>query len=191
MEYTRFVGWDVHGATSAVAQAAPGRGPATFEGTLATDPAVVRRWVERQPDRATLLVCYEAGPTGYGWARQLAAWGVACEVVAPGLVPVKATDRVKTDRRDAIKLAEALRAGTLTPVRVPSPAEEAFRDLVRARTTAVQDHTRVLLAWVAGGEAAAPPQPVPGSSVTSDSPPAAATPVPPGAGPRPRAGGPA
>ena len=84
MEDTRFVGWDVHGATMAVAQAAPGRGPATFEGTLATDPAVVRRWVERQPDRATLRVCYEAGPTGYGWARQLAAWGVACEVVAPG-----------------------------------------------------------------------------------------------------------
>ncbi len=143
MEDTRFVGWDVHGATMAVAQAAPGRGPGTFEGTLATDPAVVRRWVERQPDRATLRVCYEAGPTGYGWARQLAAWGVACEVVAPGRVPVKATDRVKTDRRDALKLAEALRAGTLTPVRVPSPAEEAFRDRVRARTTAVPDHTRV------------------------------------------------
>ena len=143
MEYTRFVGWDVHGATIAVAHAVPGRGPAIFEGTLPTDPVVVRRWVERQPDRATLRVCYEAGPTGYGWARQLAAWGVACEVVAPGLVPVKATDRVKTDRRDAIKLAEALRAGTLTPVRVPSPPEEAFRDLVRARTTAVQDQTRV------------------------------------------------
>ena len=143
MEYTRFVGWDVHGATIAVAHAVPGRGPATFEGTLATDPAVVRRWVERQPDRATLLVCDEAGPTGYGWARPLAAWGVVCEVGAPGLVPVKATDRVKTDRRDAIKLAEALRAGTLTPGRVPSPAEEAFRDLVRGRTTAVQDHTRV------------------------------------------------
>ena len=73
MEYTRFVGWDVHGATIAVAHAVPGRGPATFEGTLATDPAGVRRWAERPPDRATRLVCDEAGPTGYGWARPWAA----------------------------------------------------------------------------------------------------------------------
>ncbi len=142
MEYTRFVGWDVHAATIAVAVAEAGRDPARFEGTLPATPEAVRQWVRRQPDAPTLLVCYEAGPTGYEMARLLSELGVACQVVAPGLVPKKPSDRIKTDRRDAIKLAQALRAGSLTPVRIPTPSEEAFRDLVRARTQAVEDQTR-------------------------------------------------
>lgn len=142
MEYTRFVGWDVHAATIAVAVAEAGRDPARFEGTLPATPEAVRQWVRRQPDVLTLLVCYEAGPTGYEMARLLIELGVACQVVAPGLVPKKPTDRIKTDRRDAIKLAQELRAGSLTPVRIPTPSEEAFRDLVRARTQAVEDQTR-------------------------------------------------
>lgn len=141
-EYTRFVGFDVSAATIAVAVAAPGRQPAEDAGTLPTDPAAVRKWVMRQADRAGVLVCYEAGPTGFGLYRQLTALGVTCQVVAPGLVPTRPTDRVKTDRRDARHLAEALRAGTLTPVRVPTEAEEAFRDLVRTRTMAVQGRHR-------------------------------------------------
>jgi transposase len=141
-EYTRFVGFDVSAETIAVAVAEAGRAPVEDTGVLAADPAGVRKWVMRQPDRATLLVCYEAGPTGFGLQRQLAALGVACQVIAPGLVPTRPTDRIKTDRRDARHLADALRAGTLTPVRVPTEVEEAFRDLVRARTMAVQVRQR-------------------------------------------------
>ena len=141
-EYTRFVGFDVSAATIAVAVAAPGRTPAVDAGVLAADAAAVRKGVMRQPDRGTLLTCYEAGPTGYGLQRQLTALGVACQVIAPGLVPTRPTDRLKTDRRDARHLADALRAETLTPVRGPTEAEEAFRDWVRARTTAVQVRQR-------------------------------------------------
>jgi transposase len=141
-EYTRFVGFDVSAATIAVAVAAAGRGPVEDGGVLASDPAAVRKWVMRQPNRATLLVCYEAGPTGFGLYRQLTALGVSCQVVAPGLVPTRPTDRVKTDGRDARRLAEQLRAGALTPVRISTDAEEAFRDLVRARTSAVQVRQR-------------------------------------------------
>lgn len=135
-EYTRFVGFDVSAETIAVA--APGQAPAEDEGMMGTDGASARRWVMREADRATLVVCYEAGPTGFGLDRYLTALGVACQVVAPGLVPKRPTDRVKTDRRDARHLAEQLRAGALTPVRIPTEGEEAFRDLVRARTSAVQ-----------------------------------------------------
>lgn len=143
MEYTRFVGWDVHAATIAVAVAEVGRDPARFEGTLPATADAVRQWVRRQPDAATLLVCYEAGPTGFEMARLLTELGVTCQVVAPGLVPKKPTDRIKTDRRDAIKLAQALRAGSLTPVRIPTRSDEAFRDLIRTRTQAVEDQSRV------------------------------------------------
>src|SRR3954449_10978443 len=82
-----------------------------------------------RPVRAT----YEAGPTGYGLARELERRGVDCLVCAPGKIPRAASDRVKTDRRDAEHLVRLLLAGELHPVRVPGPAEEALRDLVRAR----------------------------------------------------------
>jgi len=89
-----------------------------------------------------LRVCYEAGPTGYVVYWQLTALGVRCEVVAPTLVPVKAGDRVRTDRRDAEKLARCYRAGDLTAVWVPDAAYEALRDLVRAREAAKKDQWR-------------------------------------------------
>jgi transposase len=89
-----------------------------------------------------LRACYEAGPTGYVLYWQLTELGVECAVVAPTLVPVKAGDRVKTDRRDAAKLARCHRAGDLTPVWVPDARAEARRDLVRAREAAKQDHLR-------------------------------------------------
>lgn len=78
-------------------------------------------------------VAYEAGPTGFGLARQLEAMGVGCVIAAPGKIPRAPQDRVKTDRRDAEKLARLLMAGELHPVRVPATDEEALRDLVRAR----------------------------------------------------------
>jgi transposase len=87
-------------------------------------------------------VCYEAGPCGYVLYWQLTQLGVHCDVVAPTLVPTKPGDRVKTDRRDAEKLARCYRAGDLTPVWVPDAAHEALRDLVRAREAAKQDQLR-------------------------------------------------
>ncbi len=95
-------------------------------------------------DRGSLRLraCYEAGPTGSGLYWQLLGLGVHCDVVAPTLVLVKAGDRVKTDRRDALKLARCSRAGALTPVWVPDAEHEALRDLVRAREAAKKDQLR-------------------------------------------------
>ncbi len=89
-----------------------------------------------------LLACFEAGPCGYGLYRQLMALGVACVVVAPSPVPVRPGERVKTDRRDAVKLATLLRSGERTAVYVPDEREEALRDRARAREDAKQDETR-------------------------------------------------
>jgi transposase len=80
-----------------------------------------------------LLFCYEAGPCGYGLYRQLTEAGHDCQVVAPSLIPKKPGERIKTDRRDALKLARLLRAGDLTAVWVPDAEQEAMRDLTRAR----------------------------------------------------------
>jgi transposase len=86
--------------------------------------------------------CYEAGPTGFGLYRHLVERGIDCQVVAPGLVPTRPGDRVKTDPRDARKLARLLAGGLLEPIYVPSPAAEAARDLVRAREDARLDRMR-------------------------------------------------
>ena len=106
------------------------------------DETSVRRLVNRLPDRKLLRVCYEAGPTGYELYRLLASMGVRCQVVAPSLTPRRPGDRVKTDRRDARRLARLYRAGELTAIRVPSPEEEAVRDLCRARADLVDDRKR-------------------------------------------------
>jgi transposase len=93
----------------------------------------VRRLLGKVGKPGELRVCYEAGPTGYALYWQLTAMGIACEVIAPSLAPSKPGDRVKTDRRDAERLASSYQAGTLTVVWVPDPKHEALRDLVRAR----------------------------------------------------------
>ena len=111
-------------------------------GMIPNRPESIRKLVKKLGPAEQLRVCYEAGPTGYVLYWQLTALGVKCEVVAPTLVPVKAGDRVKTDRRDALKLARSYRAGDLTPVWVPEPAHEALRDLVRAREAAKKDQLR-------------------------------------------------
>ncbi len=90
-------------------------------------------------DGQQLHFCYEAGPCGYGVHRQLTRLGHRCDVVAPALIPRKVGDRVKTDRRDAMMLAQTLRAGQLTAVWVPDEAHEAMRDLVRLRSQAMRD----------------------------------------------------
>jgi transposase len=141
MKTTRFVGLDVHAATITVAVAEP-EGEVRSVGTIPNEPDAVRRLVKRLGPAEHLRACYEAGPCGYTLYWQLAQLGVACQVVAPTLVPVKAGDRVKTDRRDAERLARGLRSGDLTPVWVPDAAHEALRDLVRAREAAKKDQLR-------------------------------------------------
>ena len=141
MSKVRCIGLDVHADTIAVAVAEPG-GEVRSLGVIPNRPESIRKLVKKLGRAAPLRVCYEAGPTGYVIYWQLTALGVFCEVVAPTLVPTKAGDRVKTDRRDAAKLARSYRAGDLTPVWVPDAAHEALRDLVRAREAAKKDQLR-------------------------------------------------
>jgi transposase len=112
------VGLDAHKATIAVAVAEPGRsGEVRFQGEIANRPEAVRRLIERLAAKhGELAVVYEAGPCGYGLQRQVTDLGHRCTVAAPSLVPVRAGDRVKTDRRDAVTLARLHRAGELTAV---------------------------------------------------------------------------
>lgn len=142
MSKVRWVGLDVHAQTIAVAVAEADGGEVRGLGTIPQTREALRKLVTQLGGPAALRVCYEAGPTGYGVYWTLAQLGVTCAVVAPTLVPTKAGDRVKTDRRDAEKLARCYRAGDLTPVWVPDPAHEALRDLVRAREVAKGDQLR-------------------------------------------------
>jgi transposase len=140
MQTITYVGLDVHKATISVAAADSGRGGELRHiGVFPNRPDLIAKLVERLHKRSRRLsFCYEAGPCGYGLYRQLSALGHECVVVAPSLIPMKAGDRVKTDRRDAIMLAKLHRAGELTSVWVPDDAHEAMRDLIRARATAVR-----------------------------------------------------
>jgi len=141
MKNVRFVGLDVHAETIAVAVAEPG-GEVRSLGRIPNRPESVGRLIRKLGKPEQLRVCYEAGPTGYVLYWQLSELGVKCQVVAPTLIPMKAGDRVKTDRRDAEKLARCYRAGDLTAVWVPDAAHEALRDLVRARLAAKRDQLR-------------------------------------------------
>jgi len=139
---TRYLGLDVHAETIAVAVAEPGRrGEVRALGIIPNTADAVAKLV-RKLGVEGLEACYEAGPTGYVLYWQMTKLGVKCAVVAPTLVPVKAGDRVKTDRRDAVKLARLFRSGELTAVWVPDAAHEALRDLVRAREAAKKDQLR-------------------------------------------------
>jgi transposase len=140
-EKVRFLGLDVHAETIAVAIAEPD-GEVRILGTIANRAESIRKLVKKLGSVEQLKACYEAGPTGYVLYWQLAELGVACEVIAPTLVPMKAGDRVKTDRRDAERLARSYRSGDLTAVWVPDEGSEALRDLVRAREAAKQDQLR-------------------------------------------------
>ena len=141
-EASTFVGLDVHKNTVAVALLRPGQPP--LEWSLVNDAGGVCRLIRKLEREAQgmLRCCYEAGPTGFVLQRQLAAAGLDCRVVAPSLIPVKPGARIKTDRRDARKLAELLQAGLLTEVKPPTEDEEAVRDLTRARDDAQRDLTR-------------------------------------------------
>src|SRR5271167_2973840 len=141
MKRIKFVGLDVHAETIAVALAEQDGELRSLE-VIPNREEAVRKLVRKLGPLEELRFCYEAGPTGYALYWQLTKLGAQCVVVAPTLVPVKAGDRVKTDRRDALKLARNHRAGELTAVWVPDAEHEALRDLVRAREAAKKDQLR-------------------------------------------------
>ena len=140
-----YVGLDVHKESIVVAVASGGlRGEVREYGRIANTPAAVERLLRKlSGDGVSLRCCYEAGPCGYGIQRHVSAQGHECVVVAPSLIPRRAGDRIKTDRRDAASLAKLHRAGELTAVWVPDARHEAMRDLVRARLEAVHSLRRV------------------------------------------------
>ena len=140
---SRFLGLDVHRDTIAVAVAEETGQPTSYS-TIGNEPGAVRKLVQRLGGaEVRLIAAYEAGPTGYTLHRQLVKLGVECGVVAaPSPIPKRAGDRVKTDRRDALKLARLLRSGDLTPIWVPDEAHEALRNLVRSRADAKADELR-------------------------------------------------
>ncbi len=130
-----YVGLDVHKDSIAVAHATGGRAdPPVFVRAIGTRQADLDRLIRRLQGKARFTA--EAGPSGYGLYRYLTGKGLACDVVAPSLIPRRPGDQVKTDRRDAVELARLLRSGDLTAVYVPSVEDEAIRDLCHARDTA-------------------------------------------------------
>jgi len=138
---TLFVGLDVHKDMIAVAHVSDEPGAETTAvGPIGTRQCDLDKLTRRLQSKAAHLVfVYEAGPCGYHLYRYLTGKGLVCQVVAPSLIPRKAGDKVKTDRRDAALLARMARSGDLTPVHVPDVEDEAIRDLSRAREDALKD----------------------------------------------------
>jgi transposase len=133
-QFSKYVGLDVHMDTIAVSIADAGRSKARYYGTIKNTQAAVSSLLKKiNPAGEVLELCYEAGPCGYGLYHQLKACGHECQVVAPSLIPKRASDKINTDRRDSLRLSELLRAGELTPVWIPDAEQEAIRDLVRTR----------------------------------------------------------
>jgi transposase len=133
-QFIKYVGMDVHKETIAVTVAPSGGGEVRYVGEIGNTAQAIAKLIKQlRKDDADLKFCYEAGPCGYGIYRQLSELGWECQVVAPSLIPRKAGDRVKTDRRDSLTLARLYRAGELTAVWVPDGVQEALRDLTRAR----------------------------------------------------------
>ncbi|PCH97602.1 MAG: hypothetical protein COB83_01345 [Gammaproteobacteria bacterium] len=134
--YCAYIGLDVHKENIAIAVATRDIGAVSYRNEIPNRPKSIKKMVNKLVKEfcgELLLFSYEADPCGYDVYHQLITLGVDCEVVAPSLIPKKAGDRVKTDKRDAIGLARLSRSGELTAVWVPEPEQEAMRDLTRAR----------------------------------------------------------
>jgi transposase len=142
-----YIGIDAHKESNVVALAFAGRKDPELYGKAPADipgfVKVLRKIVDKYGlSKEDVAICYEAGPTGFVLARRMRDLGFECEVVAPSLIPTRASDRIKTDRRDARKLSGLFRAGELTFVHVPDVIDEVIRDVCRARTDAVETQTR-------------------------------------------------
>jgi transposase len=132
LESTTIIAFDQHASTTVAAVLLPGhRTPALH--SLTSDSATILRFVERLRRRGPVACCYEAGPCGFELQRALRGHDIPCDVIAPALIPRRAGDRIKTDRRDAGQLAVLYRAGALTAIHIPTEQEEAARDLLRCR----------------------------------------------------------
>jgi transposase len=132
MESTTIIAFDQHAATTVAAVLPPGhRTPALH--SLTSDSATILRFVARLRRQGVVTCCYEAGPCGFELQRALTGHDIPCDVIAPALIPRRAGDRIKTDRRDAGQLAVLYRAGALTAIHIPTEQEEAARDLLRCR----------------------------------------------------------
>jgi transposase len=140
---TTYVGIDAHKKDLFIAMLV-GTQPTPVTWTVPNEPSAIRRLVRKLEREAPgpILACYEAGPCGYALQRQMTTARVTCQVIAPALIPRKPGERVKTNARDARKLAELLRAGLLTAVQPPTLEDEAVRDLARARDDAREDLQR-------------------------------------------------
>ncbi len=132
----RFIGLDVHKDSIVIAVAEQGREPASVHSEILHDWGILRKTLRRLAVKHSLWCCYEAGPCGYGLYRKMKEAKIECVVVAPSLVPIQGGNRIKTDRRDAKKLAHFLRSGDLTEIFVPDEEAEAVRDLERSREDA-------------------------------------------------------
>jgi transposase len=135
---TGFVGLDAHAGSTAIGFAEAGREAPRFIGTVGAKFAELKKALGKLGQPGQLLIVYEAGPCGYGLARELTAQGYRCELIAPSRIPRRPGERIKTDRRDALKLASLARAAELVPVTIPDERDEAIRDLSRARVDAVR-----------------------------------------------------
>lgn len=135
---TGFVGLDAHAESTAIAVAEAGRAAPRVVGTVGARLAELTKALDRLGQPGSLQVVYEAGPCGYGLARELLERGYRCEVIAPTRIPRRPGERIKTDRRDALTLASLARAGELVSVAIPDPRDEAIRDLSRTRVDAVR-----------------------------------------------------
>jgi len=143
LKSTTIIAFDQHAATTVAAALLPGhRTPALH--TLTSDSPTILRFVERVRRQGAVQCCYEAGPCGFELQRALTTHQVPCDIIAPALIPRRAGDRIKTDRRDAGQLAVLYRAGALTAIHIPTEQEEAARDLLRCREDIRADLLRAL-----------------------------------------------
>lgn len=127
-----YVGMDVHKETIAIAVMRDSNRNVEFERQIRNEPGQVKKFFNRLKEKEqAIIACYEAGPCGYTLYRLLEELEITCYVAAPSLLPRKPGDRIKTDRRDAVLLAKALRNQEITPVHVPSRSDESVRDYLR------------------------------------------------------------